>query len=154
MYNITHPSWYASPLISEEQLVRYFPPFEELLTYVDEHEVPLMITDRSNANALFQRRELVAYAREHYTVARDVDGILVLERKERFLKRQAEALRAIWDQRADVREFYRGAWSGWQYTPEEAIADWLTLTDDAVVVAMGRDPSRYAEVLQKGETGR
>ena len=51
---------------------------------------------------------------------------------------------SIWNARPDLKAFYDQAWGAGSYSIDDAVKNWLSMTDDADVIAAGRDANTYA----------
>lgn len=51
---------------------------------------------------------------------------------------------SIWDARPDLKAFYDQAWGAGSYSIDDAVKNWLSMTDDPEVIAAGRDANTYA----------
>jgi len=57
---------------------------------------------------------------------------------------EEEALHAIWNNRPDLKTFYDKLWGKDNYEPIHAVRNWMEITDEEAVTALGRDPLAYA----------
>lgn len=51
---------------------------------------------------------------------------------------------SIWNARPDLKAFYDQAWGAGSYSIDDAVNNWLSMTDEPDVIAAGRDANAYA----------